>query len=178
MARIAAKNDITVLKIKAFLGLNENPDGNTTLKPGEMAEMKNFRITKDKHLQIRPGTKTVLSLADALLALGGESVQADAETRLWGVWRGTVGGGEHILASYGGHVDLNSATAADKGTATQDETTFFPFGGKVYLINGHEYLSWDGGADTTFQTVEGYIPLVQTATTPAGAGTLVGALAR
>ena len=181
MARIAAKNDITVLKIKAFLGLNENPDGNTTLKPGEMAEMKNFRITKDKHLQIRPGTKTVLSLADALLALGGESVQADAETRLCGVWRGTVGGGEHILASYGGHiwdVDLEAATAKDKGTATQDETTFFPFGGKVYLLNGHDYMSWDGGADTTFQTVEGYIPLVQTATTPAGAGTLVESVNR
>ncbi|MGM9640562.1 MAG: hypothetical protein ACI3V3_04275 [Faecousia sp.] len=181
MARIAATNDITVLKIKAFLGLNENPDGYTALKPGEMAEMKNFRITKDKHLQIRPGTKTVLSLSEALAALGGESTQADGDTRLCGVWRGTVGGREHILASYGGHiwdVDINSTTAADKGTATQDETTFFPFGGKVYLLNGHEYMSWDGGDSTTFQTVEGYVPLVQTATTPAGAGTLVESVNR
>lgn len=176
MARIAAKNDITVLKIDKFLGLNENPDGYTTLKPGEMSKMRNFRITKDKHLQIRPGTKTVLDLAGALSALAGESAQEDAQARLWGIWRGTVGDGEHILAAYGGHVwdvDLDAASAVDLGTAAEDETTFFAFGGKVYLLNGHQYMSWDGGGGSTFQTVEGYIPLVQTATTPAGAGTLV-----
>lgn len=169
MAQIATTNDITILKIQAFLGLNENPDGNTTLKPGEMAEMRNFRVTKDKHLQIRPGTKTVLRLGEV------------TDGQLWGVWRGTVGNGEHILAAFGGHiwdVDLDNATANDKGTATQDETTFFPFGGKVYLLNGHQYLSWDGGENTTFQRVEGYIPLIQTATTPAGAGTLVEGLNR
>lgn len=169
MAQIATTNDITVLKIQSFLGLNENPDGNTTLKPGEMAEMRNFRVTKDKHLQIRPGTKTVLRLGEV------------TDGQLWGVWRGTVGNGEHILAAFGGHiwdVDLDNATAKGKGTATPDETTFFPFGGKVYLINGHEYLSWDGGENTSFQRVEGYIPLVQTATTPAGAGTLVEGLNR
>ena len=176
LARITARSGITVLKIQAFLGLNENPDGYTTLKPGEMAEMKNFRITKDRHMQVRPGTRTVLSLSEALSSLTGESAQADGNTRLCGVWRGTVGDREHILASYGGHiwdVDLEAGTAADLGTATQDDTTFFAFGGKVYLLNGHEYMSWDGSESTAFQTVEGYIPLIQTATTPAGAGTLV-----
>ena len=52
-------------------------------------------------------------------------------------------------------------------------TTFFGFDGKVYLLNGHEYMSWDGGEETSFAEVVGYIPTVQTATTPEGAGTLL-----
>ena len=62
MAQIKGKDNSSILKIQAFLGLNENPDGDTTLKVGEMAEMRNFRITQDKHLQIRPGSKTLLTL--------------------------------------------------------------------------------------------------------------------
>ena len=176
MARIAGSNNSTILKIQAFLGLNENPDGDTTLKQGEMAEMRNFRITQDQHLQIRPGSKTILSLSDALTAAAGETPAAAAETRIHGVWRGMAGAREHILAAWGGHiwrVDLEAGSASSVGTATQDETTFFGFGGKVYLLNGHEYMSWDGLEGSTFQSVEGYIPLVQTATNPAGAGTLL-----
>ena len=60
MASITASNNNSILRINAFLGLNENPDGDTTLQPGEFSEMRNFRITQDRHLQIRPGTKTVL----------------------------------------------------------------------------------------------------------------------
>ena len=52
MAQISTRNDINVLSIKQFLGLNENPDGDTKIKDGELAEMRNFRITQDKHLQI------------------------------------------------------------------------------------------------------------------------------
>ncbi len=181
MARITAGNDTSILKIRRFLGLNENPDGDTVLKPGELAVMRNFRITHDNHLQIRPGTKTVLSLADALSAVGGEDGGGAASARLCGVWRGSVSGMERTLAAYGGRiweVDLLTGTAASRGTLEQDETTFFAFGGKVYALNGHEYLSWDGVEDTCFQPVEGYIPLVQTATAPEGDGTLLENLNR
>lgn len=177
MAQIPQGNDTVTLQIRSFLGLHENPDGDTTLKNGELAEMRNFRITKDGHMQIRPGTKTVLSLADALTAAGGDAAQA----AFHGVWYGTVNGQEHILASYGGYVwdvDVGAGTAVSKGKAAQASTTFFGFGGKAYLLNGQEYLCWDGGADTVFQNVEGYIPLIQTATTPAGAGTLVESVNR
>ena len=177
MAQIPQGNDTVTLQIRSFLGLHENPDGDTTLKNGELAEMRNFRITKDGHLQVRPGTRTLLSLADALTAAGG-----DPEGAVFcGVWRGTVGGKEHILASYGGYlwdVDLVAKTAVSKGRAAESPTTFFGFGGKAYLLNGQDYLCWDGDADTTFQNVEGYIPLIQTATTPAGAGTLVESVNR
>lgn len=176
MAQIKGKDNSSILKIQAFLGLNENPDGDTTLKVGEMAEMRNFRITQDKHLQIRPGSKTLLSLADALSSLGQGNVQDGAETRVYGVWRGIAGASEHILASFGGHIwdiDTKNGTAKDKGSAPMGEVSFFGFGGKVYLLGGGEYKSWDGGTDTAFATVEGYVPLIQTATTPKGEGTLV-----
>lgn len=174
MASIIARNDSTVLKIDQFLGLNENPDGDTTLKVGEMAEMRNFRITPDKHLQIRPGCKTLLSLHDALEAIEGESIPDDSETRIRGVWRGSVGGSERVLAAYGGRVwevYLDAGTAAERGVVSDADTNFFAFGGKVYLLNGEEYKSWDGDSSNTFEDVVGYIPLVLTATTPAGAGT-------
>lgn len=176
MAQIKGTDNSSILKIQAFLGLNENPDGDTTLKGGEMAEMRNFRITQDKHLQIRPGSKTLLSLADALSSLGQGNVQDGAETRVYGVWRGIAGASEHILASFGGHIwdiDTKNGAAKDKGSAPMGEVSFFGFGGKVYLLGGGEYKSWDGGTDTAFATVEGYVPLIQTATTPKGEGTLV-----
>lgn len=176
MAQIKGTDNSSILKIQAFLGLNENPDGDTTLKVGEMAEMRNFRITQDKHLQIRPGSKTLLSLADALSSLGQGNTQDGAETRVYGVWRGIAGASEHILASFGGHIwdiDTKNGTAKDKGSAPMGEVSFFGFGGKVYLLGGGEYKSWDGGTDTAFATVEGYVPLIQTATTPKGEGTLV-----
>lgn len=176
MAQIKGTDNSSILKIQAFLGLNENPDGDTTLKVGEMAEMRNFRITQDKHLQIRPGSKTLLSLADALSALSEETAGGESETRVYGVWRGIAGASEHILASFGGHIwdiDAKNGTAKDKGSAPMGEVSFFGFGGKVYLLGGGEYKSWDGGTDTAFATVEGYVPLIQTATTPKGEGTLV-----
>ena len=176
MAHISVKNDINMLKISAFLGLNENPDGVTALKTGELSEMRNFRITKDGHLQIRPGTKTILSLYDALSALLGEDTPPQEETHVRGVWIGSAGGTEHLLAAYGGYIwdiDRENNSAVSKGTLTDDNTHFFAFGGKVYLLNGHEYKAWDGGTTTEFADVDGYIPIVQTATTPDGAGVLL-----
>lgn len=167
MASIGNANGNSILKIHDFLGLNENLDGDTTLKAGEMAEMRNFRITADNHLQIRPGCKTVMTLA-------AENEPEGAT--LHGVWRGTVAGKAHLLAAYGGHVydvDVANLTKRDLGTATAADTTFFAFGGKVYLLNGADYKSWDGGAATGFADVDAYIPLVQISTTPAGAGTLL-----
>ena len=65
MAQMAAGSNITIMRIKEFLGLNENQDGDTKIRVGEMSEMRNFSITKDSHLQIRPGTHTLLHLRTA-----------------------------------------------------------------------------------------------------------------
>lgn len=165
MARIAAGNDITVVQIRAFLGLNENPDGETTLKVGEFSRMHNFRITQDRHLQKRPGSRTILQIP----------VTQPQGKHLFGTWQGTVGGDACILANYDGAilaVDLDAGITQKVGDAAAAATSFFGFGGKVYCMDGTHYLVWDGGTEG-FQEVEGYIPLIQTATTPGGAGTLL-----
>ena len=165
MARINTTAGMSVLKIHTFYGLNENLDGDMTLKTGEMSEMRNFRVTADNHMQIRPGSKTVMTLKDS-----------DATKRFYGAWRGTVGGRDCVLVSFGGHiydVDIGAGTKRDLGTAAKAAATFFAFGGKVYLLNGKDYKSWDGGGATGFADVVPYVPLVQLSTTPAGAGTLL-----
>lgn len=157
------------------MGLNENPDGDTHLKPGEFSRLQNFRITRDRHLQLRPGQRTVLDLRDAWDALAKKPAGV-AAPQFTGAWQGTVGGVRHVLAVFGGVIwetPPDGAPAREVGRCTQDETFFFGFGGKVYLLNGHEYLSWDGDRKTAFQTVEGYIPTVSTACSPAGKGTLL-----
>lgn len=164
------------MRIKEFLGLNENPDGDTHIKNGELSEMRNFRITQDRHLQIRPGQKTILELKTAWDTWKQSQESPVSDPRFCGAWLGMVGQTNHVIAAFGGALfDVNLLTSAIRavGACTQDDTSFFGFGGKVYLLNGHEYMSWDGGADTSFQTVEGYIPTVQTAVSPEGRGTLL-----
>lgn len=177
MAHIPIPRQTTTFQLRRFLGLNENPDGDTTLKEGELAQMQNFRITPNGHLQIRPGTRTVVSLAEALTQQGGDPNAA----ALHGFWQGTVGGKPHLLACYGGHLwDISPHTfqVSHKGESAPVDTTFFPFDNKVYLLNGQQYLCWDGGETTQFQEVEPYIPLIQVATTPAGGGTTLENLNR
>lgn len=62
MANIRAATDERIFKIAAWRGLNENPDGDTKLKLGEAAVMRNWRVTRDGNLQRRPGTQTIKGL--------------------------------------------------------------------------------------------------------------------
>lgn len=177
MATISTASNLTILKIKEFLGLNENQDGDTKIKVGELSEMRNFAITRDGHLQIRPGTKTILNLRTAWDSWAAEQEGDVEETPVFcGCWYGMVNEKYHLLCAFGGvifDVNLLLSTMKPVGTATQDETSFFGFGEKVYLLNGHEYKSWTGEEEETFQDVTGYVPLIQTATTPEGSGTLL-----
>ena len=155
MATINTSQAETTFQIKRWFGLNENPDGDISLKMGEAAEMRNFRITKEGHLQKRPGYKTMI----------------DCGAKIQGLWNGNVGGTEYTLASAGGKVyklDLTLETKTEIGTIATARTSFFGFGGKVYILDGTGYYSWNG---TTFASVSGYIPCVYTATPPAGGGT-------
>lgn len=62
MARIIGSPEEKVFTISQWLGLNENPDGDTRLKLGEAAVMRNFKITRDGSLQKRPGLGEVMFL--------------------------------------------------------------------------------------------------------------------
>lgn len=160
MADIVSTSETKIYQIKKWLGLNESPDGDTHMKMGEAAEMRNFRITAENHLQIRPGYGTLCTLS------AGHPVN--------GLWRGYVNGTFHLVAACNGHlwdIDLEDRTATDKGAIQDGQTFFFGFSDKLYILTGTEYYSWDGeGAPVA---VEGYIPIVTTAAPPAGGGTLL-----
>ena len=156
MAKIQTGTAESIYKIEKWLGVNENPDGDTALKMGEAAEMRNFRITADGHLQKRPGYKTIIEV--------GEAAQ--------GLWSGRVNGDMYTVAASGGNIFLLDTEAHSKtqiGTCHETNAVhFFGYGNKLYVLDGEEYYSWDG---TTFGAVEGYVPLVVTASVPAGGGT-------
>ena len=163
MAQIVSTSETKIYQIKKWLGLNESPDGDTHMKMGEAAEMRNFRITAENHLQIRPGYGLLATLS------GGKAVR--------GLWNGYVAGEFHLVAACGGHlwdVSLESRTAADKGAIHDGPTSFFGFSDKLYILTGAEYYAWDGSGAPV--VVEGYIPIFATAVPPAGGGTLLEGL--
>lgn len=176
MAHIQASSNISILSIREFSGVNENQDGDTKIKNGELAEMRNFKITRDQHLQIRPGTKTLFRLREAWDEWAASNDPETDSPVFCGAWEGMAGSTHHLLAAFGGvvfDIDPLMWSARAVGTCTQDKTSFFGFDEKVYLLNGHEYKSWDGGDETSFEDVSGYIPVTLTATTPGGEGTLL-----
>ena len=160
MAQIATGDNTSIYQLKKWLGLNEAPDGDTGLKMGEAAAMRNFRITREGHLQIRPGYAAMCTLC--------------ADTPVQGMWSGYVNGAFHFLAACGGKVwdiDLEGRTGKEIGEIEDAPTHFFGFEQKVYLLNGIEYYSWSG--EGTVTRVEGYVPLVVTASPPEGGGTVL-----
>lgn len=158
MATITGATSEKIFQLKAFLGLHQNPDGDTKLKMGEAAAMRNFRITRDGNLQRRPGTLTIATLAD------GEPIR--------GMWVGEVKKEEVFLAAAGGKLwrivdDYETAPEVLGNIDTTSDVHFFGFSEIVYMLNGKQYLQWDG---TELKEVEGYIPLVRIAVTPDGLG--------
>lgn len=163
MARIPIKNNTSTWRIQKFLGLNENRDGTASLKPGEFAEMKNFKITRGHHLQVRPGTHTTGNI----FALTGETDRLFAETRCNGFWQGFAGGREVAVAAVDGSIyelKIEGGTARNIGTLnTADaQVSFFSFGDKAYVIGDGGYRSWDGGEESAFADVEPYAPILFT----------------
>lgn len=158
MANINVTDNTSTFQLKSWLGLNEAPDGDTGLKMGEAAVMRNFRITREGNLQIRPGYAAACTLS------------ADAPVR--GLWSGYVGGAFHVLAACGGKVwdiDRESWVVTEIGTIEDAPTHFFGFSRKVYILNGSGYYCWNGEGVVT--SVAGYVPMVVTAASPAGGGT-------
>jgi len=158
MSTIRASTTENIWKIEKFLGLNENPDGDTKLKMGEASVCRNWKITRDHNLQRRPGSLTKYDLGT------GKPVM--------GMWFGNVKGKEVGLAASGKHMwmfyeDGYLETPKDMGEIeTDNRVNFFAYSEIVYMLNGKEYYSYDG---SKFGYVNGYRPLIATARTPDGA---------
>lgn len=154
MATISTRDDSKVYTIKKFLGLNESEDGDTQLKMGEASVLDNFEITSEYHLRVRPGY-------DVLHSFNGP---------VRGMWHGYVAGGEVTVCAADGAVwNITENGAENIGDILDAPTTFFGFGDKLYMLNGIEYLVWDGIGYV--DSVGGYVPVIVTASAPGGGGT-------
>ena len=165
MASISTNESINPVSITKFLGLNLSDTGDHQIKDGESGNMINFYITDDYKLRKIFGYKQLLKL----------------DTSIQGIYETNMNGVNYVLYATNGHLYAvqseyftneelwEEMSPTDLGTLTDDETTFFSFDEKVYVMNGHEYKVWDG---EIFKDVEGYIPKVMISTKPDGSGTL------
>ena len=171
MARITNSAKEKILQIKQFKGLHETKDSDTKIATGEATQCFNFRVTRDGNLQRRPGNRVIARIGAAVAPL----------TPVIGMWCGWVGGKEYILAACNGKLikvyDGTGGTfpcseiGSIYGSATK--VCIFGFNDKAYILDGNKYWEWDG---TTFQEVEGYIPLVANAIGPIGTAEAAGTL--
>ena len=158
MATIKATNNESVYRIEKFLGLNENPAGDTKLKLGEASRCQNWKITRDRNLQKRPGSKTI--------------IDTFSKAPVQGMWFGNVKGTKVGLAASGNVMWLFYEgsdfldTPQMLGTlSTRNRVNFFAYSNIVYILNGEDYYQYDG---VSFGKVIGYRPLIVTSRTPTG----------
>ena len=161
MATIRAGTSEKTYTIAKFKGLNECADGENNLEINEASRMVNCKVTKERNLTKRPGTRTWIDLGNS---------------PVMGLWHGVVNGREVTLCASGNHLyklDFSHKDKTDLGRLdTTNRVSFFPFQNIVYILNGKEYKSYDGAA---LKEVEGYRPLILISTPPEGGGSTEGA---
>ena len=164
MSTIPTNTDIKPYVIKKFLGLNLTTTGDTQILDGESGNMTNFVITDDYKLRKCNGYAKVY----------------DFTKEVTGTYEYITGGNTYLLIVSNGSLykipqskldddsQWSTLTPTLIGSVGNYDTTFFSFDGKVYILNGHKYYSYDG---TTLAEVEGYTPLVFVNAPPSGGGT-------
>lgn len=110
---------------------------------------------------------------DNKIILGGyllSAVPSETSQPVAGMWSGYAGGKQRFLAACNGKIwslwnpNTGSFTREYLGeVATDKGVNFIPFGGDVYIQNGHEFYVYNG---TSVSRVDGYIPLVAIAIGP------------
>lgn len=163
MAEIKATTTEKVYTLRRFLGLNQNPDGDTKLKYGEAAVMRNFCVTRDGNLRKRGGTHTVLTISE------GNPVVA--------MWSGMINKRHELLAAAGGKLwrlwndDTGEFELTEIGDVdTSASVHMFGFSEIVYILDGKKLRSFDG---SSLVEPEGYRPLISVGIPPDGGGEIL-----
>ena len=158
MSTIGAKSAEAIYKIEKFLGLNENPAGDTKLKLGQSSKCQNWKVTRDWNLMKRPGSKTILD--------------THSKAPVQGMWYGNVKGSEIGLMASGNVMWLFAKDGEILEypemlgeLSTENRVNFFAYSNIVYILNGEDYYQYDG---ISFGRVIGYRPLIATSRTPKG----------
>ncbi len=68
MASVPTNISEKIFNISVWRGVNESPEGEAALKPGEASRMRNFRVTSGGALKKRPGSRNVAGLLSAYIA--------------------------------------------------------------------------------------------------------------
>lgn len=159
MATIKGAVNEKVFTLSRWLGLNQADDGDTVLKMGEAANMRNFRITRTGHLQKRPGTLTQVNL--------------NKHYPIKGLWHGWVNREEVVIGACDGKLYSFLSPAGEWQSVelgsvnTAGDVHLFGFSEKLYILTLNEYKEWDG---TNLSDVIGYRPLVRISAPPEGGG--------
>ncbi len=104
------------------------------------------------------------------------SLSNETDSVVRGIWSGFVNGTEVLCAACNGFLwQLNLSGGKWSKTScgalnTEKDVFMFGFDEKLYMLNGTQYKVWDG---TALSDVEGYRPLVVTASPPGGGGTVL-----
>lgn len=159
MAVIQTAKTVQPTTINKFLGLNLSDTGDTQIVLGESGNMTNFYITDDLKLRKMYGYKTFHNF----------------ETPIRGMFSTKIANVQYLLVATGGKLyyflqsqlddeeNWESITPVQIGSIPDNDTSFFEFDNKIYILCGG-YYKWDG---TTLSEVEGYTPTVFI-NTPAG----------
>ena len=161
MAQIV-RNSESLFRIHSFSGLNESPSGDGSLNYGEAAECRNFRVTREGSLQVRPGSKTFWKFNGPVE----------------GIWQGPVGDRTVTVAAADQRLWLlgEPGEVQELGKIGPGTCRFFGFGQKLYILTGKRYLVWSGYGQVT--DVAGYRPVVVVSCPPNGGGTALEAVNR
>ena len=122
--------------------------------------MENWKITRDGNLRRRPGTAVIADI-------GSGPVR--------GLWSGIVDGNECVLAACDSKLYrlFNGAEWVMEelgAVSTVGDVFIFGFSDEAYILDGEAYRVYDGAL---LKEVEGYRPLVVTASVPSGGGTSI-----
>lgn len=161
MAKIRQGRE-SIAGIERFGGLNLI---NSTAQKGcEAARAVNFELTEDGGLNLRPGSRTLISLIP-------EGFEGDRAVKA--LWSGRVSGRETVLSAAGGALwELReTSTGWQKGKLrdidTEERVCIFGFSGKAYILSKNSYLEFTG---SRIFEVPGYTPLLYSNLSAEGEG--------
>ena len=132
MATIRSSSREKVFSCKAWLGLHESPDGDTKLKFGEAANIRNWRITRDRNLKVRPGEDVISGLCRSyslLVASTVEDARIDNDTSSVLTMYPTASAADGKITLSGASVSVKSDSASQYAGYYWRETKF-----KVWLL--------------------------------------------
>lgn len=132
-------------RINSFLGVNEAPDGDTKLKEGEAAVMRNWRVTDSGSLKRRPGTRQCIGLSG-----NGYQVKEGAAEVIYSemnVSTKEITVYQTAAADASGHITLGGTTATASFSDVQGGSYrdwYFMDGGAVYRLKKAELSGHQG----------------------------------